>query len=101
MAKKKSAVSARKKALEQQQQKQKQKKIIIGGLAALALLVIVVMTLVQLNAPIPEVNISELPVAAEVGSVAPDFELPAYEGGIVRLSDFRGQPVAVTFMHTW
>jgi hypothetical protein len=34
-------------------------------------------------------------------AMASDFELSGPDGETVRLSDFRGQPVAVTFMHTW
>ena len=37
----------------------------------------------------------------EVAALAPDFELETSEGDTVRLSDYRGQPVAVTFMHTY
>mgnify|MGYP001554979702 CR=1 FL=1 len=37
----------------------------------------------------------------EVAALAPDFELDTIEGDTVRLSDYRGQPVAVTFMHTY
>lgn len=37
----------------------------------------------------------------EVAALAPDFELETNAGETVRLSDFRGQPVAVTFMHTY
>jgi peroxiredoxin len=33
--------------------------------------------------------------------MASDFELSGPDGETVRLSDFQGQPVAVTFMHTW
>jgi peroxiredoxin Q/BCP len=33
----------------------------------------------------------------EPGEQAPDFELPDQDGRIVRLSDFRGQPVVVYF----
>ncbi len=33
--------------------------------------------------------------------MAADFELISSEGEPVQLSDYRGQPVAVTFMHTW
>ncbi len=32
---------------------------------------------------------------------APDFELQRFDGEPVKLSDYRGRPVAVTFMHTW
>lgn len=37
----------------------------------------------------------------QAGAVAPDFELESPDGGTVRLSDYRGQPVALTFMHTY
>lgn len=37
----------------------------------------------------------------EVTALAPDFELETTTGDTVRLSDYRGQPVAVTFMHTY
>jgi len=33
----------------------------------------------------------------DVGSQAPDFELPDQDGRLVKLSDFRGQPVVVYF----
>ncbi len=35
---------------------------------------------------------------ADVGDIAPDFELPALDGdGTVKLSDFRGRPVVLNF----
>lgn len=37
----------------------------------------------------------------QAGALAPDFELQTSEGDTVRLSDYRGQPVALTFMHTY
>src|ERR1700676_5084439 len=33
----------------------------------------------------------------EPGAQAPDFELPDQDGALVKLSDFRGQPVVVYF----
>jgi cytochrome c biogenesis protein CcmG/thiol:disulfide interchange protein DsbE len=40
--------------------------------------------------------------APEIGSPAPDFTLPALDGGSdVRLSDFRGRPVIVNFWASW
>jgi peroxiredoxin len=39
--------------------------------------------------------------APKVGAYAPDFELVDISGNIVRLSDFRGQPVLINFWATW
>lgn len=36
-----------------------------------------------------------------IGKTAPDFTLTSINGETVKLSDYRGRPVAVTFMHTW
>ena len=38
---------------------------------------------------------------ADVGSMAPDFSLPAIGGGDVSLSELRGRPVVVTFYASW
>jgi cytochrome c biogenesis protein CcmG, thiol:disulfide interchange protein DsbE len=39
---------------------------------------------------------------AEIGSTAPDFVLPALDGGEdIRLADFRGRPVIVNFWASW
>jgi cytochrome oxidase Cu insertion factor (SCO1/SenC/PrrC family) len=37
----------------------------------------------------------------QAAALAPDFELETNSGDTVRLSDYRGQPVAVTFMHSY
>jgi len=40
--------------------------------------------------------------AADVGDVAPDFEIAAQDGNVLRLSDFRGRkPVYVVFWNSW
>ena len=46
-------------------------------------------------------EVGQLAVAPEVGALAPDFELPTMEGELRKLSDYRGKPVVLTFMHTW
>jgi peroxiredoxin len=40
-------------------------------------------------------------VGIENGKRAPDFELPAYDGGSIRLSGLRGRPVLINFWATW
>jgi len=40
-------------------------------------------------------------IPLEVGADAPDFALESLEGGEVRLSQFRGQPVLLVFGATW
>lgn len=42
-----------------------------------------------------------LKTRVQVGAAAPAFELPALDGGTVRLEDFRGQPVYVNFWAAW
>jgi cytochrome oxidase Cu insertion factor (SCO1/SenC/PrrC family) len=37
----------------------------------------------------------------DAAALAPDFELETNNGNNVKLSDYQGQPVAVTFMHTY
>ena len=55
------------------------------------------------NAPQPVVENTapDLPVAPEVGALAPDFSLADTAGNQVSLADFRGKPAIVTFFHTW
>jgi len=44
---------------------------------------------------------SGLSVGAQEGDLAPDFLLERLDGGELRLSDLRGQPVVVNFWATW
>ena len=39
--------------------------------------------------------------ALKVGSAAPEFELPTLDGKAIRLSQFKGQPVLLSFGATW
>lgn len=55
------------------------------------------------NAPqlVGEDTAPDLPVAPEVGALAPEFTLADIAGNQVSLADYRGKPAVVTFFHTW
>lgn len=38
---------------------------------------------------------------AHAGEPAPDFDIPAFDGGEIRLSEFRGRPVVLNFWASW
>ena len=40
-------------------------------------------------------------VGLDDGKLAPDFELPSYNGDSLRLSDLRGRPLLINFWATW
>jgi peroxiredoxin len=53
-------------------------------------------------APLPAaLALNGLDVAANEGSLAPDFLLETLDGEEIRLSDLRGQPVVLNFWATW
>ena len=78
----------------------KQRQFQLLGIGALLLLVALVVFsfLDNQNA---QTNAEGRKIAPEVGAEAPDFELVAHSGETLTLSEYRGQPVAVMFMHTW
>lgn len=45
--------------------------------------------------------IGNIPVAPEIGALAPPFELFSAQGERMRLTDLRGQPVILNFWATW
>ena len=45
--------------------------------------------------------LGDLSVEPKVGSLAPDFEVSAFDGSRQRLSDYRGKPVYLNFWATW
>jgi thiol-disulfide isomerase/thioredoxin len=48
-----------------------------------------------------ELRLPGISVAPEKGAMAPDFLLEDLEGGELRLSDLRGQPLIINFWATW
>jgi cytochrome oxidase Cu insertion factor (SCO1/SenC/PrrC family) len=48
-----------------------------------------------------DTTLASLPVAPQVGAMAPDFTLRDTDGNQVSLSDYRGRPVVVNFFHTY
>lgn len=77
--------------------------LLIG--AALSLIVACILIL---SAGLPEraaytgtANAGEIPVAPEIGALAPPFTLANVEGQTINLADLRGGPVIVNFWATW
>ena len=106
MTRKRSSVQTRKKAVEKDKQwKQWERRILGGALGLLALLAVVYVIVQGQGAGSEgggsETAVTDLRTAPEVGALAPDFELSSKDGELLKLSDYRGRPVAVTFMHTW
>ncbi len=99
MAKKRSQTQKRKTIIENQK-RQKQRQYRFLGVSVLFFLVVVVVFSFVSNQNVPT-NSSGVKIAPEVGAEAPDFELVSNGGETLTLSDYRGQPVAVMFMHTW
>jgi peroxiredoxin len=83
----------------------KQKKIrkIWGITTAVGVVLLACLTVFALNAKRISSYYNRLvtQIKTNVGATAPDFELTALTGESVRLSQFRGQPVLLTFGTTW
>ena len=97
MTNKQSQTQKRKAALEKETQRKQRQFIIVGVLFFLFVMTFALISLVRSQSN----NVDGQTVAAEVGAIAPDFELVSNEGETVALSNYRGKPVAVMFMHTW
>lgn len=69
--------------------RQRQQRILWGGMAASAVAIIGLLVLFGGGSD------------DQAAALAPDFELADSAGETVKLSDYRGQPVALTFMHTY
>lgn len=76
--------------------RRRRRRLLVGAVAAgVAVVAVVVLLASQLNTD-PKLVRSPL-----VGKAAPDFALPAVDGGTVRASDFAGRPYVVNFWATW
>jgi peroxiredoxin len=53
------------------------------------------------DSQMPGSETTSLKPAPIAGHPAPDFALPALDGNIIRLSDFKGKPVLINFWATW
>ena len=92
---------SRKARREAQEHAKKQRRLVIAGFAVVLVLMVAAFAVLRGQNPGTESSSAEPSVAPEVGALAPDFQLVSKDGEQVKLSDFRGRPVAVTFMHTW
>ena len=70
---------------------------VFGGLCLLACLG--VGTTALLAPAIYQFSLNQ--TSLKVGTLAPDFEADALNGEVIRLSQFRGEPVLLTFGTTW
>ena len=93
--------NSRKARREAQGQAKKQQRLMIAGFAGVLILLFVTFGILRGQSSDPGADTAELSTAPKVGALAPDFQLVSNDGEQVKLSDFRGRPVAVTFMHTW
>ncbi len=82
-------------------QAKKRRRVMIAGFAGILILMVAAFTVFRGQDPGTESAAAESSIAPEVGALAPDFQLVTVDGEQVKLSDYRGSPVAVTFMHTW
>ena len=100
MSGKKSATQKRKAEIARRRQQQERRRYLFWSLFPILVVIGMVGLFISRNQTADTV-VEDLPTAPEIGALAPDFELTSNEGELLRLSDFRGQPVAVMFMHTW
>ncbi len=49
----------------------------------------------------PELQTAGREIGPRIGQLAPDFELDTLDGGRLRLSDLRGQPLVLNFWASW
>lgn len=86
---------------EVREQAKKQRYLMLAGVAGVLLVMVGVFAVLRGQSPGSQSGEGELSTALVVGAVAPDFRLVSNASEQVKLRDFRGRPVAVTFMHTW
>lgn len=86
---------------EAREQAKKQRYLKLAGVASVLLVMVAAFAVLRGQFPGSQSGEGELSTAPVVGALAPDIQLVSNAGEQVKLSDFRGRPVAVTFMHTW
>ncbi len=92
---------SRKTRREGRKQEKKQRRLMIAGALVIVVLIAAAFAVLRGRDSGTDTAASGPATAPKVGSLAPDFQLVSNLGEQVKLSDYRGQPVAVNFMHTW
>lgn len=77
------------------------RRIAMWGGAVLAVAVLLVAGALAFTGDDSEEPPSDASATRTDAPVAPDFELESIAGETVSLSDYRGRPVALVFMHTY
>lgn len=89
----------RKQARAQVRKRSRRKQFPFRPLVTVVVLILGAIAIAQIrNASVSHIKANR--VGSEVGMLAPDFELNDLTGKPVKLSDFRGRPVVLTFMRT-
>ena len=99
MAKKESQIQKRRAAVDRQKRQKTRQLQMVGAVLLLLVGAFAVFSLTNQQDSHPNTLGEE--VSSQIGGTAPDFQLVTNKGERLALSDYRGQPVAVMFMHTW
>ena len=92
---------SRKARREAREKKRRSRWLRVAGAASLLIVMAAAFVVFRGQGSESDKSTEALSTAPQVGALAPDFELVSNKGERVKLSDYRGLPVAVNFMHTW